>query len=106
MDPVRLARELDEFLAAAPHACVLEDGETLFDLSSAKYTVSGENGKCLLHLWSSERNTVRRIVDIEHKQGHLRLAAQRFGKGKPMWLEIAASRDRRPPTAQKQARLL
>jgi hypothetical protein len=105
MDPVRLARELDEFLAAAPHACVLEDGETLFDLSSAKYTVSGENGKCLLHLWSSERNTVRRIVDIEHKQGHLRLAAQRFGKGKPMWLEIAASRDRRPPTAQKQARL-
>lgn len=105
MDPTRLARELDEFLAAAPYACLLEEGETLFEFASAKYSISGEHGKCLLHLWSTERNTVRRIVDLEHKHGQLRLAAQRFGKGKPTWLEIVSSRDRRPPSAQKQARL-
>jgi hypothetical protein len=105
MDPTYLARELDEFLSLSPKACVLEEGEVLFDLTAAKFSISGERSKCLLHLWSAERNTVRRIVDLEHKQGVLRLAAQRFGKGKPLWLEIVPSRDRRPPSVQKQARL-
>lgn len=59
MDPIRLARELEEFLATAPRACVLEDSQTTFDLTSARYSVSGENGKCLLHVWSQERNSVR-----------------------------------------------
>src|SRR5436309_14904525 len=105
MDVARLARELEDFLAAAPHACVLEQGDTLFDFESAKYSVSGENGKCLLHLWSPERNAVRRVVDIEQKHCQLRLAVQRFGKGKPSWLEVVADGDRRAPAAQKQARL-
>src|SRR3954464_12814091 len=105
MDVARLARELEDFLAAAPHACVLEQGDTLFDLRSAKYSVSGENGKCLLHLWSEERNAVRRVVDLERKQGQLRLAVQRFGKGKPSWLEIVADRERRAPAVQRQVRL-
>lgn len=83
MDPLRLARELEDFLAAAPRACVLEDGEVLFDLTAAKYSISGDNGKCLLHL-SQERNAVRRVVDSEYKAGQLRLAVQRFGKGKPL----------------------
>ena len=105
MDSLQLARELEDFLAASPRARVSEEGETLFDLSSARYSVSGENGKCLLHLWSQERNAVRRVVEIERKQGQLRLAVQRFGKGKPSWLEIVADRDRRAPAAQTQARL-
>src|SRR4051794_8882266 len=105
MDVARLARELEDFLAAAPHACVLEQGDTLFDLTSARYSVSGENGKCLLHLWSEERNAVRRVVDLERKQGQLRLAVQRFGKGKPSWLEIVADRERRAPAVQRQVRL-
>ena len=105
MDAAHLARELEEFLATAPRACVLEDGETTFDLSSAKYSVSGENGKCLLHLWSQEKNAVRRVVDLERKTGQLNLAVQRFGKGKPSWLEIVADRERRPPAVQRQARL-
>src|SRR5579859_58086 len=88
MDPTRLVRELDEFISLSASACVLEEGEVLFDLTAAKFSISGEQGKCLLHLWSAERNTVRRIVDLERKQGILKLAAQRFGKGKPSWLEI------------------
>jgi hypothetical protein len=105
LDPLRLARELEAFLAAAPQACVMEEGEKIFDLSAAKYSVSGEQGKCLLHLWSQERNAVRRVVDLERKPGQLRLAVQRFGKGKSSWLEIAAERSGRPPAVQRQARL-
>ena len=106
LDPSRLACELEDFLATAPYSCVLEDGETIFDFSSAKYSISGEWGKCLLHLWSPERNTVRRVVDLERKNGQLRLAVQRFGKGQPIWLEIVAERNGRAPAVQRQARLL
>jgi len=67
MESLRLARELEDLLAASPRACVSEEGETLFDLCAVRYSISGENGKCLLHLWSQERNAVRRVVDIEHK---------------------------------------
>ena len=105
LDPSRLARELEDLLATAPYSCVLEDGETIFDFSSAKYSISGEWGKCLLHLWSPERNTVRRVVDLERKNGQLRLAVQRFGKGQPVWLDIVAERNGRAPAAQRQARL-
>jgi len=105
MDPIRLVRELEEFLATAPRACVLEGGETTFDLTSAKYSVTGEKGKCLLHLWSQERNSVRRIVDLERKNGQLNLAVQGFGKGKPTGLEIVSDRERQPPAMQRQARM-
>jgi hypothetical protein len=56
-------------------------------------------------LWSPERNTVRRVVDLERLNGQLRLAVQRFGKGQPVWLEIVAERNGRAPAAQRQARL-
>src|SRR4051794_7908370 len=49
-----LIRSLREFIAASCHALVLEDGVIAFDLSSARYSVSGEHGKCLLHFWSAE----------------------------------------------------
>ena len=105
LDPSRLAQELEDFLATAPYSCVVEDGATIFDFSSAKYSISGEWGKCLLHLWSPERNTVRRVVDMERKNGQLRLAVQRFGKGQPVWLEIVAGGNGRVPAVQRQARL-
>jgi hypothetical protein len=38
---------------------VLEEGARIFDLADSKYSVSGEYNKCLLHLWSAERNVVR-----------------------------------------------
>jgi hypothetical protein len=56
-------------------------------------------------LWSSERNTVRRVLDLERKQGQLRISVQRFGKGKPTVLDLVPDRDRRPPSLQRQARL-
>jgi hypothetical protein len=99
-----LTRALQDFLAEASGAVVMEDGAVAFDLSRAKYSISGEYNKCLLHLWSAERNTVRRVLDAEIKNGTLRLAVQRLGQARPTKLEICRERDRRSPSARKAAR--
>jgi hypothetical protein len=104
MTPEMLIRTLQEFLSEAAGAVVLEDGAVTFDLALAKYSISGEHNKCLLHLWSSERNAVRRVVDAEVKNGTLRLAVQRLGQARPTKLEIVRDRDRRSPSAKKAAR--
>jgi hypothetical protein len=102
--PESLSRTIQDFLAEAAGAVVLEDGAVAFDLGQAKYSISGEYNKCLLHLWSHERNTVRRVLDAEVKSGTLRLAVQRLGQVRPTKLEICRERDRRSPTAKKAAR--
>jgi len=92
------------FLSEASGAVALEDGAVLFDLAQAKYSISGEHNKCLLHLWSAERNTVRRVLEAEVKSGTLRLAVQSLGQARPTKLEICRERDRRSPTAKRAAR--
>ena len=77
MNAESLTRTLQDFLSEAAGAVVLEDGAVMFDLAQAKYSISSEHNKCLLHLWSAERNTVRRVLDAELKSGTLRLAVQR-----------------------------
>jgi hypothetical protein len=104
MTPEALSRTVQEFLSEASGAVVLEDGAVAFDLERAKYSISGEYNKCLLHLWSAERNTVRRVLDAEVKNGTLRLAVQRLGQARPTKLEICRERDRRSPSAKKAAR--
>jgi hypothetical protein len=105
VNPELLSRTVQEFLAEAAGAIVLEDGAVAFDLGQAKYSISGEHDKCLLHLWSAERNTVRRVLEAEVKNGTLRLAVQRLGQARPTKLEICRERDRRSPTAKKAARI-
>jgi hypothetical protein len=105
MTPDALTRTLQDFLSEASGAVVLEDGAVSFDLSRAKYSISGEYNKCLLHLWSSERNTVRRVLDAEVRNGMLRLAVQRLGQARPSKLEICRERDRRSPSAKKAYRI-
>ena len=104
MTPDALTRTVQDFLSEAAGAVVLEDGAVAFDLGQSKYSISGEYNKCLLHLWSSERNTVRRVLDAEVKNGTLRLAVQRLGQARPTKLEICRERDRRSPSAKKAAR--
>src|SRR6478609_7563322 len=104
MGPDLLARSLQEFLAAARSGVVIEDGQVLFDLESAQYSVSSQKDRCLLHLWSQERNLVRHVLDAELKNGALTLTVRRFAQARPVKLEICRDRDRRPPTAQKAAR--
>jgi 3-oxoacyl-[acyl-carrier-protein] synthase III len=96
MTPDVLTRTVQEFLSEAAGAVVLEDGAVAFDLGRAKYSISGEYNKCLLHLWSAERNTVRRVLDAEVKNGTLRLAVQRLGQSRPTKLEICRERPMKP----------
>jgi hypothetical protein len=100
--PEKLAQVIQDFLADAETAIVLENGEPVFDFAAARYALSTEYGKCVLHLWSAERNAVRRVVEAELKDGALRLSVLRFGQTKPGKMEICRGRDPRTP-AQRQA---
>ncbi len=102
--PESLSRTVQDFLAEAAGAVVLEDSAVTFDLSQARYSISGEYNKCLLHLWSAERNMVRRVLDVEVKNGTLRLAVQRLGQTRPTKLEICRHQDRRSPSTKRAAR--
>src|ERR1700758_2114391 len=104
MEGDAITRILQDFLAESPAAVVVEGAEVVFDFATAKYACSTEHGKCLLHLWSDERNTVRRVIDSEMKNGALRLKVQRFGQTRPGVMEICRNPDRRTPTAKKAAR--
>ena len=101
--PDALSKILESFLADAPNAVALENGEVLFDFATARYSISGE-GKCVLHMWSDERNAVRRVLDAELKPRLLRLSVLRFGQSQPTVLEICADRDQRSPTALRAIR--
>ena len=104
MTPDALTRTVQVFLSEAAGAGVLEDGAVAFDLGQSKYSISGQYDKCLLHLRSAERHTVRRVLGAEVKNGMLRLAVQRLGQARPTRLEICCERDRRSPSAKKAAR--
>jgi hypothetical protein len=105
MSPESLIREVSEFLAGSRSAVVIENGALAFDLADAKYNISGEHNKCLLHLWSTERNVVRRVLEAEVKNETLHLAVQRMGQSKPNKLEICRERDRRSSSARRLARI-
>lgn len=98
-----LARVLESFLAEAPHAVALENGALLFDFSATRYSISGE-GKCVLHLWSEDRNAVRRVLDAEVKPRLLRLSVLRFGQSQPTILEICADPELRSATVLRAIR--
>src|SRR4051812_1466965 len=95
---------LSDFLTGAHAALEVEDSVVAFDLAESKYSISGEYNKCLLHLWSSERNIVRRVLDAEVKGTSLRLDVQRMGHNRPTRLEFFRDRDRRSPAARQTAR--
>jgi len=103
-DAAALGRTLEEFLATHPHAAILEDGRLLFDLRLAHCSVSAERGRCLLHLWSEERNVVRTVSALQARRDTLRLETHRFGQTKPQTLTIVPDPDFRTATARDGAR--
>jgi hypothetical protein len=105
VSPDALTETLSTFLAGSRDALVIEDGAVLFDLAASRYSITGEYEKCLLHLWSSERNIVRRVLDAESRSDSLSLSVQRLGQPKPTKLEICRQRDRRTPTTRRAARV-
>ena len=100
----QIAAALEAFLAEHARAVVLEDGKVLFDLREAKYRLATEHGRCTLHLWSEERNVVRRVSATAMRNGVLRLSTHRFGQTKPATIELVADRDRRTPSTRETTR--
>ncbi|HEX4068015.1 MAG TPA: hypothetical protein VHZ09_18490 [Acidobacteriaceae bacterium] len=103
-DPAALARSIEAFLADHPSAAILEDGRLIFDLRLAQWSVTADRGRCLLHLWSPERNVVRTISAAQPRHATLRLETRRFGQSKPQTLTLVPDPDLRTPTARDTAR--
>ena len=99
-----LAEAITAYLSEHPQAAVLEDGRVLFDMRSARYSVAESHGRCLLQLWSEERNLVRSVVEMRHRANSLRLMTRRMGAAKPVALELVPTSDRRTPTAREAGR--
>jgi len=101
----QIAAALEAFLAEYPKAVVLEDGKAIFDMREAKYSLATEHGRCTLHLWSPDRNLVRRVSGTVLRNGTLRVSTHRFGQTKPQTLELAADKDRRTPSTREATRV-
>ena len=104
MTASELAHQIEDFLADSRNAVVIEDGRACFDMTQARYSVTDDRDRCLLHLWSDEGNIVRRVISAERKPGALALTIQKFGQSRPQKLEICADRDRRSPSARRAVR--
>ena len=102
--PEILSRKIEEYLAEHAAAAVLEDGRVLFDMRSSRYSVTESHGRCLLQLWSDERNLMRTVVGVQERAQCLRLTTRRMGAAKPQSLELVPTSDRRTPTARDAAR--
>ena len=104
--PEQIAAALESFLAENPTAVAMEDGKVLFDMRTAKYSLATEHGRCTLHLWSEERNIVRRVSEAipRGRDRMLRLTTHRFGQTRLGSLELLGDADRRSPTTREAAR--
>jgi hypothetical protein len=102
--PEVLAKSIEDYLAEHLAAAVLEDGRVLFDMRTARYSVSEAHGRCVLQLWSEERNLMRTVVGVQARAQCLRLMTRRMGAPKPQALELVPTSDRRTPTARDTAR--
>jgi hypothetical protein len=100
----RLAQQIEEYLLEHPSAALLEDGRILFDMRIARYSVTESHGRCILQLWSEERNLLRTVVEVQQRAQYLRLITRRMGAAKPQALELVPNSDRRTPTARDAAR--
>ncbi len=99
-----LARELEAFLGDHPGAAVLEDGHVLFDMREARYALSADHGRCVLQLWSEERNIVRTVTGLDVRKDALRLQVRRFGQTRPQMLHLLADHDQRTPSTRAAIR--
>src|SRR5260370_32486103 len=98
-----LSQMLSDFLDGAHAAVAVEDGAIAFHLAESKYSVPGEYNKCLLHLWPSERNFVRRVLDAEVKGTTLPFPVQRLGQNPPTRPHFFPDRAQRPPAPPRPA---
>lgn len=104
MKILEITRALEQYLAEHPRATVAEDDEVVFTLPAARYSIAGDQGKCLLHLWSSERNMVRRVLGAEPRKNELTLTVQRFGQAHTNLMHVLADGEPDSPAGRDAAR--
>jgi hypothetical protein len=104
VSPGELARLLEEFFAGYPRAALLEDGRVIFEMAAAQYSISAEHGRCLLHVWSEERNMVRTVTALEARKEALRIRVRRLGTQRPQSIEVVKDRDLRTPATRALSR--
>ncbi len=104
LPPAALATALEKFLSDNPRAVVVEEGAVLFDMARSRYTLEAASGRCVLQLWSEERNLVRTVIGLQERKDSLRIEVKRFGQVKPQILRLVADRDQRTPSAREMAR--
>lgn len=104
MDAADLGRALERFFADHPRATIAEDDEVVFTLPGARYSICGDQRKALLHLWSTERNFVRRVLEFESRANELTLKVQRFGQSRCNLLHVLADGDRCSPGSRAAER--
>lgn len=96
------------YFAEHPAATVVEDGKALFTMTQATFALNvqpaGELGRCVLQLWSEERNVVRRITGVHARKDGLLLDTQRLGQSKPGMIQLTDARERRVPTERRMGR--
>jgi hypothetical protein len=102
--PDAIAEVIAAYLTENPTALLVEDGRVLFDFAVAHYSAAAERERCLLQVWSEERNVVRRVLSAERKADVLRLSVQRFGQARPSRVELCPAGERRAATALRAQR--
>jgi hypothetical protein len=94
--------EIEKTLAAMVTAgCVEvhEDGHWLAELSDLHYELKCDGKNSLVHLWSDERNLVRRILRVlEYSPQRIVFEVRRFGRNRPSRLEFLSTDGARTPS--------
>src|SRR5271163_3877800 len=73
-------------------------------MAAAQYSISAEHGRCLLHVWSEERNMVRTVTGLEARKEALRIRVRRLGTQRPQSIEVVKDRDLRTPATRALSR--
>ena len=102
--PGEIAARVRGFVEAHPQAAVLEDGKQVFELADARWEITTEGDRCTLHLWNSERSSVRTVIAATERRGTLRLSTRRFGHTQAKLLQIVTETQRRTPGQREPAR--
>jgi hypothetical protein len=63
--PEQLVNRTDEYLAEHPAAAILGNGRVIFDMRTARDSVTESHGRCVPQLWSEDRNLMRTAVDLQ-----------------------------------------
>jgi len=94
--PEQLADQLRAYLQSQPALVLVENGRILFDLRLANVSIATDHGRCVLHVWSEERDVVRHVVNVTARKTGLRLHVLRLGQTKPQTLELHPQQRRLP----------